>query len=77
MAPRDRCSECLGEFEVKKDGTLRHHGGAPGTGDTHLRAGARAYRCPGSGKPPAEMHDPAGPDGWARGLIEGASGVSR
>lgn len=53
---RDRCSVCLAEFLVKADGTIRYHGPHP-------------KPCPGGGKPPAVMHDPLGPDGWARSLI--------
>jgi hypothetical protein len=62
---RDRCSVCLAEFQVNKDGMIRHHGGDPVPNMPY-----REYRCKGSGKPPAVMYDPLGPDGWARGLIE-------
>lgn len=55
------CSHCLGEFLVRKDGMIRHHG-----------ARGRSP-CPGANKPPAVMHDALGEDGWARGLIERAA----
>jgi hypothetical protein len=45
----------LGEFAVRADGMIGHHG---------------KPRCDGVGKPPAEMHDPLAEDGWARALIE-------
>ena len=60
---KDRCSECLLEFFVRQDGMIRYHGPHPNP-------------CPGGGKPPAVMHDPLGQGGWARGLIQNASGVS-
>lgn len=45
MAKTARCSECLGEFQLKKDGTIRYHGPHPNP-------------CPGGGKSPAVMHHP-------------------
>lgn len=62
---RDRCSVCLAEFAINKNGTLRWH-----LGDKYV--GRWRQLCDGAGKPPAVMHDPLGPDGWARGLIERA-----
>jgi hypothetical protein len=56
---RDRCSECLGMYAVRADGMIGRHG-------------KLGNHCPGVGQPPAVMHDPLGPDGWARGLIERA-----
>ena len=63
---RDRCPECLAEFRVKADGTMGWH-----LGD--LWVAGRQQMCSGVGKPPAVMHDPLGPDGWARGLIKSAA----
>lgn len=60
---RDRCSVCLLEFEVRGDGMIRYHGPHPNP-------------CAGGGKPPAVMHDPLAPGGWARGLIERHAGGS-
>jgi hypothetical protein len=54
---KDRCCECLAEFVVKRDGTIRYHG-------PHNRP------CPGGGRPPAVMDDPRAGDGWARALID-------
>lgn len=64
---KDRCSECLGEFVVNKDGTIRWHLGSK-------YVGRFRQLCPGVGKPPAVMHDPLGEGGWVRALIEREGG---
>jgi hypothetical protein len=46
MADRARCSECSGEFVLKKDGTPRWH-----NGDTFVNGWRQT--CTGVGKPPA------------------------
>lgn len=49
-ATQGLCSECKRWIEVKRDGTIRHHGGpyrAQG-----LLGVRRTYRCNGAGKPP-------------------------
>lgn len=60
----DRCSECLGEFRVKKDGTLGWH-----CGDKYV--GRWRQVCEGVGKPPAILDNP--PAGFADRHYGGAS----
>ncbi len=43
---RGICSECGRDFQLTKQGQIRHHAGDIWT------AGRREYRCPGAGKPP-------------------------
>jgi hypothetical protein len=45
---------CNREMNLLKDGTLRHHGGPPGSGDLGW---SRAYRCKGAGQKPAQTGD--------------------
>lgn len=48
-AKQGLCSECKRWIEVKRDGTIRHHGGPYINSGLGIR---RAYRCKGVGKPP-------------------------
>lgn len=49
---RGFCPECKrGPFLLKKDGTLRHHGGDKKAVWPHHR-----YRCPGAGRKPFALY---------------------
>jgi hypothetical protein len=51
--PRGWCPFCLRMITLTKDGRLRHHGGAVGTGE---RGGTdRAYRCAGTARLPRPL----------------------
>lgn len=54
-ASRGWCPVCERDIEIKRDGTLRHHGGPIGSGYPGWN---RAYRCDGAGKAPVAK--PAG-----------------
>jgi hypothetical protein len=47
-APRGDCSVCGRSIQLKKDGTVRHHGGERSGSWPH----DRHYRCDGSDLPP-------------------------
>jgi hypothetical protein len=52
------CPDCGGSFQIKRDGTLRHHAGAPGSEPGRLYGKNRAYRCSGVGKEPIARETP-------------------
>jgi hypothetical protein len=49
---RGRCPVCDRDMLLKKDGTLRHHGGPTGSGDWFRN---RSYRCGGAGQLPVPL----------------------
>lgn len=51
---RGRCPVCERDMVLKKDGTLRHHGGPEGSGMWPHR---RAYRCEGSDRRPVDADE--------------------
>jgi len=48
--PRGRCPVCGRWMQLKKDGTLRHHGGET----SNQWPFGRAYECGGTGQEPAQ-----------------------
>lgn len=48
---RGWCTHCQRDIRLKKDGTLRHHGGAVGSG---IWEDYRSYACKGVGELPAD-----------------------
>ena len=46
------CPVCDRDMQLKKDGTLRHHGGPVGSG---MWPDYRAYRCDGVGQKPVHV----------------------
>jgi hypothetical protein len=55
---RGLCPVCDRWMLLKKDSTLRHHGGPVGSGYWS----ARAYHCGGAGKLPTEVREEVGHD---------------
>lgn len=51
---RGVCPKCGGRYLLKRDGTLRHHGGPPGTGPFTTY---KSYRCAGVGMAPLNSND--------------------
>jgi len=49
---RGRCPVCDRDMLLKKDGTLRHHGGPVGSG---MWNDYRSYRCQGAGAYPVSQ----------------------
>lgn len=53
---RGWCPVCERDIELKRDGTLRHHGGPIGTRTAYTRA----YRCDGADQLPGVKPEGAG-----------------